>query len=367
MKNVVRAAVCLPLSTIAYSQPPQSTNRLTSTQYKPISKLLSDQPDDCNALLKDGVFDKENKFGSSFQVAVFLNRFCSAEYTSYGQASSDGANLGVPIGDLMASFGFSDFQQNFSTDYKTLCDQKDSYAQSNQVNSTIISKVDAKLAEAFVACVASKPFAAYLQPTDINNFQIFIDYHPKGEGDCKVTDFTYDRSIVKCDNPPRAGWFFPTKIGPEGLVIQCSRNSEKSVVQIALNTTQGKEGFRIPAYVPPPPPLPSGNALFDNLPIGTILALSTLPTPLPHGWFLCDGQNGTVDLIGRMPLGSNPGEVVTGPQPGARGTETAQTTSANETSIKIVGGWAASYPAGNGHTHPLPVQHVYFIQKVAAR
>jgi hypothetical protein len=110
--------------------------------------------------------------------------------------------------------------------------------------------------------------------------------------------------------------------------------------------------------------IPTGDALFSYLPIGTILALAKLPAPLPTGWFICDGQNGTVDLIDRIPLGSVAGQVVTGPLAGARGTSTAMTTSGVEGSNAFTAGNPESYPSSNQHVHPLPVLRVYFVQRV---
>jgi hypothetical protein len=364
MKMLLAVFGCVTLCIVSLAQTAQ-TNRLKSTAYRPSSKLLDEsRPDDCAALLKDGVFDEHDIFGSSFQVGVFLNRFCSSKYTTYDQASSDGLNIGVPIDGFMASLGFTDAKTNFSTDYQTMCSQQDSFAQSNKVSNEVIRMADANLAQQFTQCVQGKVFSAYLEPTDAKQFQIIVDYHPIGDDDCKVTDFSYDHSAVSCDNPPKTGWLSPTKIGPGGLVINCKRNDENTAVQLALNTSQGKEGFRLQAAPPPAPAIPTGDALFNYLPVGTILALARLPVPLPKGWFLSDGQNGTVDLVDRMPLGSVAGQVITGTQNSFRGTTTGPTTSGPDTSDAGVGGHALSSPASNGHTHPLPIMRVYFIQRV---
>lgn len=43
------------------------------------------------------------------------------------------------------------------------------------------------------------------------------------------------------------------------------------------------------------------------VPIGTILMYYGKPAELPHGWVICDGQNGTPDLRGRFVVGTDPG------------------------------------------------------------
>jgi hypothetical protein len=358
MKMLLAVAACVVFGIAGHGQTP-AANRLKSTNYRPLSQLLdASRPNDCNALLKDGVFDEHDIFGSSFQVAVFLNRFCSARYSTYQEAASDSLNIGIPIEGFMASLGFSDAQQHFSQDYQTICSQQDSFAQSNRVSNEVIRVADANLAQQFTQCVQGQVFSAYLEPTDQKQFQIVADFHPSGQDDeCKVTSLSYDKTQVSCDKPPKT-------IGPQGMILNCKRNDQNTAVQIALNTSQGKEGFRLQAYIPPPPPIPSGDTLFSYLPVGTILALSKLPVTLPLGWFLCDGSNGTVDLLDRMPLGSAAGQVVAGTVAGLRGTNSGATTSPVEGSNAWTSGNPESYPSPNSHIHPLPVARVYFIQRV---
>jgi hypothetical protein len=349
------------LSISGYAQV-AATNRLASTAYRPTSKLIDEsRPNDCNALLKDGVFDEHDIFGSSFQVAVLLNRFCSAHYTTFQQASSDGVNIGIPIDGFMTSLGFSDAQQNFSTDYQTICSQQDSFAQSNKINNEVIRVADANLAQQFTKCVQGQVFSAYLEPTDGTQFQIIADYHAPGQNDIDtVTSFTYDKTEVSCDRPPKT-------IGPEGMILNCKRHDAETAVQLALNTTQGKEGFRLQSYRPPPPApvIPTGDALFSYMPVGTILALAKLPAPLPAGWFLCDGQNGTVDLIDRIPIGTAAdGKVVTGHSNDLRGTSTG-TGNGNTADVDTyVAGHAKSSGVDLNHVHTLPILRVYFVQRV---
>lgn len=47
--------------------------------------------------------------------------------------------------------------------------------------------------------------------------------------------------------------------------------------------------------------------LFDLFPIGTIFPFAGLLADVPHGWSVCDGNNNTADLNGRVPVGIGPG------------------------------------------------------------
>ena len=62
------------------------------------------------------------------------------------------------------------------------------------------------------------------------------------------------------------------------------------------------------------------------LPSGTVCWFYL--TEVPHGWKLCDGTNGTPNLIGRYPLGaiSNIGQTVEAGLPNIKGTFCANTT-----------------------------------------
>lgn len=109
----------------------------------------------------------------------------------------------------------------------------------------------------------------------------------------------------------------------------------------------------------------------DDLPVGTILPYVGDITHLANGWHLCDGNNGTVNLIDRMPLGTanlaEAGKPLNNPaRPGDPFDPTHPQTGAD------VGNGARVDPSPgggltvgvHGHSHYLPVTCLFFIQKV---
>ena len=58
------------------------------------------------------------------------------------------------------------------------------------------------------------------------------------------------------------------------------------------------------------------------MPVGTILSYTGDLNKIPHGWFLCDGTNGTPDLTGRFLEGvtSLPGDFISARLPNIKGT-----------------------------------------------
>jgi hypothetical protein len=105
------------------------------------------------------------------------------------------------------------------------------------------------------------------------------------------------------------------------------------------------------------------NDSLNSLPVGTILIWAGDVNHLPDGWYICDGNNNTVDLTDRIPMGQNAGVVQVGPLDTLSGPSTGKGTGPVAGSKAYDGGGAESYPVSGDHTHPLPVARVYFIQR----
>ena len=116
---------------------------------------------------------------------------------------------------------------------------------------------------------------------------------------------------------------------------------------------------------------------FDGLPIGTILLWAGDDVQhLRDGWFICDGKNGTIDLVDRIPLGAAANDTVIkgsgapdiphapeGPNPpdALHGLTTGNVAfGVRNPSDNANNNWQGM---GWDHTHPLPVNRVFFIQK----
>ncbi|AGK46952.1 putative lipoprotein [Burkholderia thailandensis MSMB121] len=173
------APVQPPAPSIAANVQTQATNaHVKPSAFLAKEKDLTSTPNDCNELLKDGVFDKHDVLGTNFQQKVFLNRFCSAHYQTIQDAASDSLNASIPIEEIMVGFGFSGQDSHFSQDYQTLCSQQDSFSTVNQSTISKVTIADATLAHEFEQCVAKDTFSAYLTPTDSTQFQIIAHYIP---------------------------------------------------------------------------------------------------------------------------------------------------------------------------------------------
>lgn len=83
----------------------------------------------------------------------------------------------------------------------------------------------------------------------------------------------------------------------------------------------------------------SADNIMDDMPIGSIILWAVGLGSLPTGWFLCDGNNGTIDLTDRFPRGAG-GSISLGQQGGST---TASGTSSSDGAHTHSGGTTAGH------------------------
>jgi microcystin-dependent protein len=71
--------------------------------------------------------------------------------------------------------------------------------------------------------------------------------------------------------------------------------------------------------------MPLGFGDRETAPAGTIVAFSRPLSEIPSGWALCDGNNGTPNMLDRFPKGANAGE-----NPGDAGGQNSYTLSSSQ-------------------------------------
>jgi hypothetical protein len=127
-------------------------------------------------------------------------------------------------------------------------------------------------------------------------------------------------------------------------------------------------------------PIADTAKVLASYPKGTILPFAGKFTTIPQGWHICDGTNGTVNLIDRLPYGaSTDGQVGDATQGSATHHHTYNGTTSQPHGVDNPhvqqGGNAALNVKGTDHTHDFsgttsdtsslpPVTRVYFIQKI---
>ena len=120
--------------------------------------------------------------------------------------------------------------------------------------------------------------------------------------------------------------------------------------------------------------------MFALFPTGTVLPFAGDPATVPGGWQICDGSNGTVNLVGRIAIGTNQLAAVgtlAGSDTHTHGfTQGQQTDAESERGHPIDPNGGGDGVAIGGHHHRLsnmstdpgsslpPVTYVIFIQRV---
>jgi hypothetical protein len=106
----------------------------------------------------------------------------------------------------------------------------------------------------------------------------------------------------------------------------------------------------------------SPDFIFANFPVGLIAMWHGVLSAIPAGWVLCDGNNGTPNLLGKFVQGVSTNTT----DPGSTGGSVSKTTSlGGEVSGGING---AQAPATGQHTHAIsdarpPYYELAFIMK----
>jgi len=382
--------------------------------------LVTQAQDACIALLNSGIYDTISSSTSQSSNQQVRAKFCSW-YSSYRtQNSGASANATIPIADIPIGIGGSYTYGSADALSQAVCQDNSSLANSNNVFTNAARYIDPNAAAAFSACVTAEQHgirAQALISDDNTLFNIDLSYSPP-EGQQNGATVTSVQMLppdaFDCPTPMNGGTDVRSLVGQNGALknVNVSLTCQRKVLNppqmigtvltsaesgiVAIHTSAGSFTQFFPA-IPAPNPLTDTQKIMAALPVGTILVWDRPLSDIPQGWHLCDGTNGTVNLIDRIPMGiPTIGEPAGGPPSGSpddtalgRANEGALThthsfTHGQATDKESQGGVRQDpHPGGGqwvgsaGHTHPLsgvvtdsasslpPVTRVIFIQKLA--
>jgi hypothetical protein len=274
--------------------------------------LLAAAQQGCEAVLSQGIFDTVQQSSFSYGNYQFHQAMCLGQI----QASSSGGStsIGINFGGTQIPLGLSfDDARQFQTFYKnTFC------------NSAFVSEINQNQLD-YVARIAS--------PTITAAYSKCVDARRRGllstitlTDDKKVVRFTatYTQAIQGGPTPVvRRILVSPTggadcngsltqdaHIDLNEYLLQCERRINDPI-HITVDTAAGD----LEADLPATPPAPSTTeTVLRAFPPGVILAWNSSSGPIPPGWHLCDGTNGTPDLRSRFLRGAQDRAVVGTPQ-----------------------------------------------------
>lgn len=283
---------------------------------------------------------------------------------------------------------------------QALCSSQTSMASSDQAWQTIDRTLNPGGTQAFASCVQALRGGLDIDfrlSSDETQLALGLAYNaPLGAGPATLN--LIQAEGWNCKAPPRPQVDLNSIVGkPGGLTnsqvgMVCTRDvkqtpfivaGHKVVADRAALTVQSTAGLFNVFFRPKvfEDPLADTAKVLASYPKGTILPFAGPAASIPGGWRLCDGKNGTVNLMGRLPYGAeSDGQL--GKEDGTL--EHSHRYDGGRTKLPDIGGFSPGhafqccdgnslqdhthvYDGGTTHKegHLPPVTRVYFIQKVS--
>lgn len=362
------------------------------------SSIFAD--DACTVIAKQGLYDTHVAKSSTQTFSQFRSNFCSW-YGSYRESHSGGSGSAtIPIADIPLGLSASLSYAEADSMYQGLCSAQSGSASDQVVWSDVTRYVDPTAATAFTECVKALHGGLVIDPhlnDDETQFTISVAYNPPlGAG--PTTLERVDISGWICDKPADGGVDMrdyvnkADQLGNRAVGLFCRRDVKPAPytyngqlvtadpATISIQTYAGNytQFFRPKIYQDP---LADTAKVMASYPKGTILPYAGHLENIPSGWHLCDGHDGTVNLVDYIPYGASTNAQVDAAAKDQHEGSRTHTHAVPDTDVPFTGGNANVLQGGRGivaqgndtrhhigRTGPadnLPaVTRVFFIEKI---
>ncbi len=282
------------------------------------------QQDACIALLQHGIYASHITQTSTQSYQEFRSSFCSW-YSQYRESHSGGSGEAkIPIADIPVGLSGSMTYGEADALKSAVCSTTASQAANSQAFVDASRYIDPNGAAAFAACVTAEAGGLKIQ-SNINDDEtsavIAIAYQaPFGAGPATVQ--RVDVLGWQCPKPQSGGVDLTDLVGKRNELtnnqysIVCQRDvlanpitegGQQIVAKdatINIGTTAGSyvHHFRAKIYRDP---LADTAKVLAAYPKGTILPFAGHRENIPQGWHLCDGHDGTINLVDYIPYGAS--------------------------------------------------------------
>jgi hypothetical protein len=287
------------------STPPKPRNSMNSKALTSVTLALqvmavSASAQGCDMLLRDGVFNTFNKSGYSYGYDQWHQSWCNKVLSQSAGGSSTGLGVGVVLGDIPIGLSFSDaqdFQRMYQSDY---CGGKDRTKVDLSQDNIVRKTADPSLIAGYTQCraVENAGLITTFANDDANprSFLISMRWVPPVPSDAQVNVVAFAPKTVACQGDlARGGTIKPNTT----KTMLCTRSDDR-----AVTATVGSNAgvfYRTLADVTPPPT--DAQRVLGALPRGTILPWAN-KVAIPKGWQVCDGSNGTPNLVRQYIVGT---------------------------------------------------------------
>lgn len=258
----------------------------------------------CETLLMNGVFNTFNYSSGNYSSAEWHNYWCNGTVESVSSSSSGGAALNLGIAKISLGMSFSDAQE-FQKVYKSIYCGSNTGGTINISTNSVIQKVaDPNILAAYVKC----------KEIENGGLQVNLSIRPEDKK-VFVVDVKYTKAWGNVSGPKvKNVKFVPNVISEQHGTLQdgiglktgitysliCERSTDIPLT-VYIETEVGTFIADLPAFIPPPT---DQEKIMSAMPRGTIFGWFD-PNKIPRGWVICDGGNGTPDLIERSPIGTS--------------------------------------------------------------
>lgn len=277
---------------------------------------VSAQTSDCAELLRHGIYEHFVQTGRTSSFSETHKEICRA-YSEY-QSDAKGAGVKASYGLFSGSASYSANQIRSVGD--AMCDKGTSITDDATFRNTNSSTISQEAVNAWKSCVAHRDqqivTAVTFQDTDqgTEGLTVSLRYAAAGVSNNRV------ERIDATGNLACTGGVLSTLVNKGNLAgderppldsvvraVTCKRTISSKpflsgtrevyadAASLELHTTAGTLVYQLPPVVP---------KTSVGLPIGSIVAWFSKQGPVPDGWAVCDGTNGTPDLRNTFVMGT---------------------------------------------------------------
>jgi hypothetical protein len=289
-----------------------------------IYPIAASADDACTIIAKQGLYDTHVTKSSTQTFSEFKSNFCNW-YGSYRESHSGGSGSAtIPIADIPLGLSASLSYGEADSMYQGLCSAKSGTDSSQVVWSDVTQYVNPTAAAAFTECVKALHGGLVIDP-HLNDeetiFTISVAYNPPTGADPTTVE-RVDVAGWSCDKPANNGIDLrdyinkQKKFGNQAVGLFCRRNVKAvpyaydglqvtaDPATISIQTFAGNytQFFRPKIYREP---LADTAKVMASYPKGTILPYAGHLENIPAGWHICDGHDGTVNLVDYVPYGAS--------------------------------------------------------------
>jgi hypothetical protein len=251
---------------------------------------------DCGQILEHGVFNVTSTDSLQIKTKTFINWLSQSSFDSYQKAVDTGGALGIPIeGIPIQVSGF--FKASDWHNYQASLQKLDFSDEKNlDAFKQVVIAADQGIVAAWTTCVLNKKgeaHAAIEVNYDPKQFVVRLNYTPNGPPPSdKISDFTIVPATVVCKPSIYTYWFWHTYIESQGMILNCTRQSDSDAIQITGNTEKGAITAKLGGIVPPPTVVaPKVDPVTE---LSGTCAKNTFPPPrgdaIPNGYNIGDQE-----------------------------------------------------------------------------